>query len=319
MNTRIDVLGLGCTAVDELLYVTAYPAADSKTRVLRRDRQCGGLTATALIAAARLGARCAYAGRLGDDDASQFVRQSLVQAGIRTDVVARDPKARPVRSVIVVDERQPTRTIFYDDLAPNGAHPRRPARALIAGSRVLLVDRFGVPGMIRAARLARASGTAVVADFEHWDWDGFEQLFPLPDHLIVSEEFACGFTRTRTPASAIVKLWDPTRRTVVVTAGANGCWFCERAQLAPVHLPAYRVAAVDTTGCGDVFHGAYAAALVRGLPVRERLHLASATAALKAQSGTGSAGLPTWRQVQAFLEAREPAPAGGSAVESRPI
>ena len=52
----MDVLGLGCIAVDELLYVDAYPAADSKMPVRRWERQCGGLTATVLVAAARLGA-----------------------------------------------------------------------------------------------------------------------------------------------------------------------------------------------------------------------------------------------------------------------
>lgn len=51
-----DVLGLGCAAVDDLLYVASFPVPDSKTRVLRAERQCGGLTATALVAAARLGA-----------------------------------------------------------------------------------------------------------------------------------------------------------------------------------------------------------------------------------------------------------------------
>ena len=49
-----DILGLGCVAVDDLIYVEAFPSADAKTPVLRTDRQCGGLTATALVAGARL-------------------------------------------------------------------------------------------------------------------------------------------------------------------------------------------------------------------------------------------------------------------------
>ena len=64
--TRFDVLGIGVTAVDDLLYVDRYPPPDAKITVLRSERQCGGLAATALVAASRLGAKCAYAGVLDD-------------------------------------------------------------------------------------------------------------------------------------------------------------------------------------------------------------------------------------------------------------
>jgi sugar/nucleoside kinase (ribokinase family) len=298
---QLDVLGLGCTAVDELLYVAAYPPADAKARVLERERHCGGLTATALVAAARLGARCAYAGALGDDEHSRFVRESLAREGICVDHVVRRAEARPVRSVILVDERRKTRNIFYDTRDAMGADPKRPAGKWIQSSRVLLVDRYGVPGMIRAARLARAAGVAVVGDFENRDWPRFEELFALPDHLIVSAGFACQLTRARTPAEAAIRLWTRGRSAVVVTCGAEGCWFWNARLVEPAHFPAYRVTATDTTGCGDVFHGAYAAALARGLALEERIRVASATAALKATQRGGQSGIPTWSEVQAWL------------------
>jgi hypothetical protein len=79
MPPQIDVLGLGSAAVDETLYVETYPSPDTKTRVLRRELRCGGLTATALVAATRLGARCAYAGRLGLDYESRLVEEYLAR------------------------------------------------------------------------------------------------------------------------------------------------------------------------------------------------------------------------------------------------
>ena len=82
MAGTFDIVGLGCAAVDDLLYVPAYPPADAKVQIRRRERQGGGLTATALVAAARLGTRCAYAGVLGDDDLSEFVRRRL-RAAVR--------------------------------------------------------------------------------------------------------------------------------------------------------------------------------------------------------------------------------------------
>src|SRR5436309_652030 len=92
----VDVLGLGCVAVDDLLYVESYPAPDRKTRIESRDRQCGGLTATALVAAARMGARCAYAGVLGSDELSEFAIARLKAERIDLTHLIRQPQARPV-------------------------------------------------------------------------------------------------------------------------------------------------------------------------------------------------------------------------------
>lgn len=296
-----DILGLGCTAVDEILYVAEFPRADVKTRVLARERHCGGLTATALVAGARLGARCAFAGTLGDDEHSRFVLRVLQGEGVDVRHVVRQPGAAPVRSVIVVDEQRHTRNIFFDLSAAVGAHPKRPAKELIQSAKVLLVDRFGVPGMIRATRLARAAGVPVVGDFENSEVPRFAELFALIDHLIVSDHFAGKFTGTKSPAAAARKLWRRERNVVVVTCGADGCWVLDGQRRAPEHFPAFRVPATDTTGCGDVFHGAYAAGLALGLDVPGRIRLASATAALKATQRGGQAGIPGRREVERFL------------------
>jgi sugar/nucleoside kinase (ribokinase family) len=301
MNKRFDVLGLGCAAVDDILYVPRYPAADGKVEVRLRERHCGGLTATALVAASRLGARCAFAGTLGCDADSFFVRGVLKHAGVNLRHVVTRDDAGPIRSVIVVDETRRTRNIFYDASRALGADPKQPAWAVILAARVLMVDRFGIPGMIRAARIARSAGIPVVADFESRHSPRFGELLDLSDHLIVSRAFARTLTNARTPAAAAARLLGPRRSAVVVTGGSDGCWFFDRQMTRPRHLPAFRVRAIDTTGCGDVFHGAYAAALARNEELVERLRFASAAAALKATKRGGQAGIPTWTQVESFL------------------
>ncbi len=301
MNKQFDLLGLGCTAVDDILYVPRYPPADAKMPVRERERHCGGLCATALVAAARLGARCAFAGTLGDDEGSLLVLETFRREGVDARHAVHRTGAGPVRSAIVVDEARRTRNIFYHLPPRLGADPRQPAAKLIRSARVLLVDRFGIPGMIRAASVARAAGIPVVADFESFGVPRFRELLGLADHLIVSDGFARGFTRAKTPSAAAQKLWRDDRAVVVVTCGAAGCWFLDNGDQAARHLPAFRVKAVDTTGCGDVFHGAYAAALARGLPLVERLQVASASAALKAMRRGGQAGIPNRRTVERFL------------------
>ena len=301
MNGPVDILGLGCVAVDELLYVDCYPVADAKAQVLRRERQCGGLTATALVTAARLGARCAYAGALGEDDLSRFVLDRFSREGVDTRWLVRHPTARPVASTIVVDSQRGTRNIFFDLSGSFGASITGPPEEVIRSCRVLLVDHFGVDGMIRAARIARGAGIPVLADFERDQVPRFDELLGLVDHLVLSRGFVRGRTGENDPERALRLLSETPRAFVAITCGDQGCYY--RVNGGPMeHMPAFPVAAVDTTGCGDVFHGAYAAALARGVGLRERVRFASAASALKAMRSGGQAGIPTLSSVEAFLD-----------------
>jgi len=305
-ETTCDILGLGVLAVDDLLYVKAYPSADTKTRVSARERQCGGLTGTALIAAARLGATCAYAGMLGADELSSFVTAALKAEGVDvTHVVAR-ADARPVHSVVVVDETRHTRTILYDVSGTTGADPELPAADVIRSAKVLFVDQYGVDGMIRAVKIARSAGRGVVADFEHrGDSPRFDELLAGVDHPILPLDFARELTGANDPSSAVKALWHDGADTVAVTCGADGVFYVTTDAPTDVrHQPAFRVETVDTTGCGDVFHGVYAAALARGLAAEERVRLAAAAAAIKSTQPGGQKGIPDLPTVESFLAER---------------
>jgi len=300
MPPEFDIVGLGCAAVDDLLYVPGYPAADAKVQIRRSERQGGGLTATALVAAARLGSRCAYAGVLGDDELSDFVRNRFVQEGIDVSLVRIRPGNRPIHSIIVVDESRLTRTIFYDLNGVSGAEPGHPEAEVIRTAGALFVDHFGVEGMSWAARIARTAGVPVVADFERGEMQGFAELLALVDHLIVSLGFATKLTGETDPALAARTLWRNDRKVVVVTGSEDGCWYICDGQ-PPRHQSAFAVRTVDPTGCGDVFHGAYTSALVRGLPIPEVIRFASAAAAIKATRCGGQAGAPTRAEVESLL------------------
>ncbi|HEV3118074.1 MAG TPA: PfkB family carbohydrate kinase [Gemmataceae bacterium] len=303
MNPTFDILGLGCVAIDDLLYVDGYPHADTKVQVRRSERQCGGLTATALVAAARLGSKCVYAGTLGEDELSQFVLERLAQEGIDVASAKRIAGARPIHSVVVIDEKTRTRTIFFDLQNVLGAQEDWPGADMIRSARVLFIDHFGVEGMIRAAQIARAAGIPVVADFESDMMADFPRLLELVDHLILSHEFATKLTAATDAPEAALKLWSKDRAAVIVTCGPAGCWSVSAENPGQAaHFPAFAVQAIDTTGCGDVFHGAYASALARNMDLPDRLRFATAAAALKATQRGGQAGVPRRAAVEAFLK-----------------
>jgi sulfofructose kinase len=300
MQPLFDILGIGCAAVDQILYVERYPVPDSKIRVIRSEQQCGGLTGTALVAAARLGACCAYAGRLGTDAASHLVEENFAREHISTDHAPRSENYRVVQSTIVVGSKTGTRNVFSESYVSIGAHDTLPDEEVIRSTRVLFVDHHGVPGAIRAAKIAQAAAIPVVADFERDDARAFSELLSLVDHLVLSETFALSLTGASSAAEAASALWTPQRTAVIVTCGADGCWVLSKADQASVHVAALKVEAIDTTGCGDVFHGAYAAGLAFGMSLRERVDFAAATAAIKATRHGGQKGIPTRAEVDAF-------------------
>ena len=309
----IDVLGLGAVAVDDILFLKEFPRPDSKMAILRRERHAGGLAGTALVAARRMGSRCAYAGCLGDDALSKFILDAFEAENVVVDHVVLKPGARPFYSTILVDTSRTTRTILFDPNGVIGAYPSEPSPEVLRSCGVLLVDQAGPEGMVRAARIARKAGIPVVADLERSGNPLIEELLSLSDHLILPLDFAREKTGTREAASAVRALWNSERSAVVVTCGSDGSWFLSQEEPDRVyHQPAFRVQVVDTNGCGDVFHGAYAASLSEGAPMAARVRMASAVAALKAMQPGGQQGIPMRSAADRFLQerAKEGIPSG---------
>jgi ribokinase len=300
MSARWDILGLGVVAVDDLVYVAHYPQPDSKVPIMTKRREGGGLTATALVAATRLGASTAYAAVLGDDELSEFTRQALAQAGVDRSLIRRQAQARPPHSIIIVDQSTGQRTILYSTEGVVPYPPEAVTEELVGAGRVLFVDNRVVAAALRAVELAHALGIPVVGDIEPELEPGVLELMQQIDHLIIGIELAGQVTGETQPERMVQALGGVKRACCVITAGERGCWYSERG--GPVqHRAAFPIQVVDTTGCGDVFHGAYAACLAQGESVAAAVRVATAAAALKATQPGGRSGIPDRAAVERFL------------------
>ena len=305
MSPALDILGLGAVAVDDILFLDKFPRPDSKGPVRRRERRAGGLAGTALVAARRMGRACDYAGTLGDDELSRFIVEAFKAEGVSVRHLVRRAGTRPFHSTILVDTETKTRTILFDEQDVVGADPDLPAQKVIRAARVLLVDHVGLPGMIRAARIARAAGIPVVADLERELGAPLRELLALIDHLILPYDFAQKITGAADGPAIVRALWQPGRAAVVITRSAEGAWYITSEEPHTVyHQPSFRVGEVDTNGCGDVFHGVYAAGLSEGMPAAERIRFAAAVAARKATQPGGQKGIPLRPDADRFYAER---------------
>ena len=300
-----DVLGIGCCALDIILEVPRYPGADEKLRADRLRLQGGGLVATAMVAVARLGGRAAWLGALGDDVLAATCAGELEREGVDLSHVRRVPGASVLTALILTDSAAGTRMIVWSDEASPRTRPEQVSEETLGSARVVHVDNFEPAASVRAASLARRLGVPVTVDLEPGLGDPGE-LLPLVDYAIVPLELArgrYGAEGLRDGARALYAEIAPHGgRLAVVTGGTKGS-YAVGASLA-VHQPAYRVEVVDTTGCGDVFHGAFALGVAQDMPPEHLLPFAAAAAALKCRALGGRAGIPGRREVEQFLEGK---------------
>ncbi len=296
-----DLYGFGIAAVDDLIEIAHFPQPGTKAEVLGRRRQGGGLCATALVAAARMGAKCMYGGFLGRNELSDFTRAVLHNEGIGTPEDIPYPDAEPFHSTILVDRATGERTILYSREKVVAPWARDVRADLIAASRALFVDHFAPEATAHACKIARRFGIPVIADIENVNEAGVREVVALADHLIIPIRLAIELTGAGDIESVVFAL-SQQRACTAVTDGARGCWYLEGGKDMRVrHQPAFTVEVVDTTGCGDVFHGAYAAALLSGSAIPDAIRFAAAAAAIKATQLGGQQGIPDRAAVEFLL------------------
>lgn len=300
-----DIIGFGVAAVDDVFYTNAFPVPGGKTMFESYIRVGGGQTATALVAASRLGCRCFYAGHLGDNALSEMVRDVFDREGIGRRRTVEYPEALPTHTLVIVHARTGERSNMANLGGVRPAVVGDAEKSLISRAKCLLVDQSVPACQTEAARVARAHGVPVVGDLEEAAAGSGRELYGLIDHLILPLEVAVRDLAASSPEDAVLRMMrDGGRALACVTDGERGAWYAVAEEPETVRRqPAFVMPeVVDTNGCGDVFHGAYAAALARGLPPAERLRRAAAAAAIKTQKPGGQTGAPDIRELEDFLK-----------------
>jgi len=297
-KVRAEVVGIGQCACDLIGALADYPAVDQKSELEQFQIEGGGPVASALVALRRLGVSTTFCGRVGGDDFGERIRAGLVAEGVECSGLFTDWKGNSQVAFIAVDG-QGRRTIFCHRGTARPLQAHEVDLAAVGDARVLHLDGQQAEAAVAAARVARDAGVITVLDggtLRESTWP----LLPLIDHLVVSEKFATQYAGDGTPSQQLSRLLETGARAAVITAGERGCWGQEP-DGEVIHQPAFAVEAVDTTGCGDAFHGGYIFGLLQGWPLSRRLGFAAAVAALKTRAYGGRQALPALDEVQVIL------------------
>jgi ribokinase len=294
--TRIAVVGsLNCDLVSR---VARLPAPGETVTATSFHTFVGGKGCNQAIAAARAagaGVAVSMIGKVGLDGFASRLRASLEEAGVDASHVLTDPAAATGVATITVDDAGQNCIV----VAPNangllGEADIEGARAVIEGASIVLLQlEIPMPTVIRAATIAKRGGARVILVPAPAPKSLPEPLFGVVDVLVPNEVEARALSNrgsTMTDAAAAEALRGRGLGTVIVTLGARGALLAYPS--GSVVIPAPHVDAIDTTGAGDAFAGALAAALAEGATMNEAVRFAVAAGAVACTSLGAEPSLP---------------------------
>ena len=288
---------VGITVLDRIWYLADLPKEGGKYVANNYTEVGGGPAATAAVAAAKLGADVDFIGRVGDDDTGSRLLAELESLGVNTRFTRIFKGARSSQSAVLVDASG-------ERIIANYPSPDLPEEADwlqdidFSQWDVVLADVRWHDGAKQALTLARQQGVTTILDADITP-QNIADLVALSDHAAFSAPGLQRMTQIAEAESALKKAQTLTNGHVYVTQGKDGCYWLEKGALS--HLPAFQIDVVDTTGAGDVFHGALAVRLAQNQPAQEAVRFASAVAALKCTRPGGRAGIPDCDQTRSFL------------------
>lgn len=295
MSKVFDAIFIGIATIDTIALVQTYPAADSRTLANSLERSGGGVSATAAVAAARLGANVAFAGVVGADEEGEEIIRGLEREGVNTELVVRDGESRSATSVVIVADTTETRAIIT--LQQINHHKAITANLLesIKNCAIVHLDHIGYT-LFADLGLSRGSGAKISLDhgnqITNFDAKLIDIYAPSDKRLL---ELHPGLDISE----AAKKQANDASQDVIVTAGSEGSFAVMSGEF--VHAPSVNVSVLSTLGAGDVFHGALVVQYLQRRNPLDALIRANAVAGLSCLGLDGRSAIPTATELEEFL------------------
>ena len=302
----LRILCAGIIVLDEVFRVDEFPQADGKVQASGFFVVNGGCAANAAVAIARLGGRAALAGPMGgpagEDANGDRVLAALAREHVDTAFCQRIDGLATALSAIFMNARGDRTIVTYRDERIAATAPADP-NAVVAAADVVLADNRYPDFVQPICAAARARGLPVVLDGDRPTVED-DPLFRIASHVIFSSECLRITTGVAELDTALQRMARKTDAFLAVSNGPDDIVYRNDGALR--RLPVFKIAAVDTLGAGDAFHGGFALALAEGRGEVEAMRFGAAVAGIKCTRLGGSAGTPTRAEVEAFLAKNAP-------------
>ena len=299
----MDIVGIGRPCIDILTVVESLPKPNSGAGILDFSRQGGGNVATAMVAAARLGATAGYIGLSGSCQNGKALREDFEYNGVDISKSTTIEDQPSDFAIILSDLETQGRSIMYKGGGIRGLEIGDINREYIASARFLHLEGCGEPERAAATWIKEAGGKV------SYDVAGYSERIknftPLIDVFVASEFYYKAVFGEGTSLGEYEKnckiIASQGPEIVVFTLGEKGCAGYTKKE-GFFYEEGHKVNVFDTLGAGDVYHGAFLAGLAKGYGARESAQYANAVSAIKICYIGGRAGIPSHELAVQFMQ-----------------
>ncbi len=296
---QYDVVGIGGTTVDHLNVVDHFPEKDEKVVPTFSSIQGGGQAANAIACLARLGAKTGFIGTVGKGAIGQCAIETLKEEGVDTGCIVVQKDKAPALSSIIIDKG--SRTIIADRGDLEEMKLCDEMYETIKNAKFIHSDAHFPKENLELVKFARENGVKTCIDAEPHTPNS-EEFVHHADILIVSRRFV-EEKFGRDYEKALKDFIGFGAKIAIITLGKYGAIGMEQGDMTCTTVPEYDVGKiVDTTGAGDVFHGAFLYGLLQDWDLRKNMMFSNVCAGLKCKKIGGRLGMPTLEEALEHLE-----------------
>ena len=291
---------MGIIPFDLLFTVPKYPKAGMKIDCESFIMQGGGPVPNVCVGLSRLGLKSAIITTVGNDPFGEVLINELKHENVETKYIIKKRNPTALASGWIEKDSANRTMVLSRNIF---VKPNDIKLTELPIPKIIHLDGRDMPATIKLAKWAKKNKVIVSFDIGSVRND-VSDVFPYVDHLVVADEYAFPFTKTKNIKKAIAKLSEYCRGTIVITEGINGSTGKEADVSALIKQSAYKVKNIDTTGAGDCYHTGYLYALLKGEPLSERMRYGSAAAALKCTKAGARSGIPTKSELIKFMKSK---------------
>ena len=304
-DKKLDMIGFGNPFQDLIVELDKLPPTNVNIRMRNYVFQGGGNVPTATVAAGRLGLRAAILGVSGDDMFGHANKADFVYNNVDTSHLKLDTGKRTDFCICVTERKIGGKEFISCPGDFRALEIAELDEGFIKSAKILHIGDMLTPAKFQAADWIHETGGLVSIDAAYYRPDIYLNYHYL-DIFIASETYfnsMCEAEGKMTCEEAARHIHAQGPEIVIFTLGEMGC----KGTYGDVYfeMPAFTVEAVDTTGAGDVFHGAFNYAYLQGWDIPYCARFSSAVSAIKCTRHGGRAGIPNAQTVQHYLETGE--------------
>jgi sulfofructose kinase len=298
------ILGVGAIVYDMLAVIPHMPAWEEVEYIEQYDIQQGGMAATGIVTASKLGAPTEIIGVVGNDFEGEFSLSNLEAHGVEVSRVARDKTSRSAITVALIHSSTGRRTfIHYKGVNERGSIEQTDIN--LTGISHILLDGFFFDTALQVAQKSRENDIITVTDLSPKNRNSrLKEYLNLIDYPILSELFVCPYTNINDSIEAAKSLLQDGNKALILTCGEKGAYIITSTDI--VHVDSFDIDVVDSTGAGDVFHGGFIFGLWYGFDVYHAVIFASACSAITCTKVGGQSGIPNFTEVRDFIHRKSP-------------